>query len=107
MNHASIRTRLTLVFPFVIGCLLLPAQAAKPSVAQSELTIIDKPSAGARRIEKQPRPWLDPDGKPLPFKSTEEVLEFLQTAKVIKNKKIKEGITHPRRLLLEKDGLRR
>lgn len=52
-----------------------------------------------------PRVWIGPDGKPLPFTSEEEVLDFLRTAKVIKMKEISQGITHPRQVLLEKNGI--
>jgi hypothetical protein len=50
-----------------------------------------KATAGARRVEKEPRSWQDPDGRPLPFKSLDEGLEFLKTAKVIERKRIAEG----------------
>jgi hypothetical protein len=50
--------------------------------------------------------WTDPDGKPLPFKSDKELLEFLRTAEVKKEKELSTGITHPLKLLLEKDGVR-
>ncbi len=50
--------------------------------------------------------WLDPEGKPLPFTSDEEVMEFLRTARVIRFRKIPLGITQPRKALLEKDGVR-
>jgi hypothetical protein len=49
--------------------------------------------------------WLDADGKPLPFKTDEEVMEFLRTAKIVKMKDIPMGVAHPRKALLEKDGL--
>jgi hypothetical protein len=50
--------------------------------------------------------WTGPDGKPLPFKTDEEVLEFLRTAKVVSVRDIGQGITRPRRVLLEKEGVR-
>ncbi len=50
--------------------------------------------------------WTDPDGKPLPFKTDEELLEFLRTAEVKKEKELSTGITRPLKLLLEKDGVR-
>ena len=51
-------------------------------------------------------PWLDPDSRPLPFKTDEEVLEFLRAADVIEIDQLGTGITKPRRLVLDKDGLR-
>ncbi len=50
--------------------------------------------------------WLDPEGKPLPFTSDEEVMEFLRTARLIRFTEIPEGVTQPRKALLEKDGVR-
>ena len=50
--------------------------------------------------------WLDPEGKPLPFTSDEEVMEFLRTARLIRFREIPVGVTQPRRALLEKDGVR-
>ncbi len=50
--------------------------------------------------------WLDPEGKPLPFTSDEEVMEFLRTARMVRLSKIPEGVTQPRKALLEKDGVR-
>jgi hypothetical protein len=52
------------------------------------------------------RTWKGPDGQPLPFKSDEELLDFLKNAKVIEIKGIPEGITAPQKVLLEKDGVR-
>ena len=50
--------------------------------------------------------WTDPDGKPLPFRSEEELLEFLRTADVKSEKVLSGGVTFPTRLLLEKNGIR-
>ncbi|HUV14884.1 MAG TPA: hypothetical protein VMY18_14670 [Acidobacteriota bacterium] len=50
--------------------------------------------------------WVDPEGNPLPFETPEEIEAFLQTARVVEMKKIPVGITKPRKMLLEKDGLR-
>lgn len=51
--------------------------------------------------------WVDPDGKPLPFQSEDQILEFLKTADVVSEKTITSGgITMPQKLLLEKDGVR-
>ena len=52
------------------------------------------------------RPWIGPDGQPLPFRSDAEVLEFLRTAEVVSEKEISSGVTVPRKVLLEKDGIR-
>jgi hypothetical protein len=57
------------------------------------------PPAAAARV------WLGPNGQPLPFKTDEEVIDFLSTAKVVKMKDIPTGVAHPRKVLLEKDGI--
>jgi len=50
--------------------------------------------------------FLDVDGKPLPFQSDEEIEEYLRTASVESQEKIPVGVTRPRRVLLDRDGLR-
>ena len=50
--------------------------------------------------------WKDPDGKPLPFQSDEEILEFLRTARIESVTDIELGVTNPRRVVLAKDGVR-
>ncbi|MFQ5742039.1 MAG: hypothetical protein ACE5HV_00460 [Acidobacteriota bacterium] len=52
------------------------------------------------------RVLLGADGEPLPFQSNEEVEEFLRTAAVVEVKDIPQGVTDPRKVLLEKDGVR-
>lgn len=61
-----------------------------------------RPAASASRT----RVFLDAEGKPLPFANDEELLEFLREAKVVDVKDIGEGITRPRRLTLERNGVR-
>lgn len=62
--------------------------------------------APAATAPKQKRPWLDVDGKPLPFQSDEEIKQFLAAAKVVKMEGIERGVNRPRKALLEKDGVR-
>jgi hypothetical protein len=50
--------------------------------------------------------WLGPDGRPLPFASDDELLDFLRTAEVVESEDIPVGITKPLKLVLEKDGVR-
>lgn len=61
-----------------------------------------RPAASAPRT----RVFLGPDGKPLPFANDDELLEFLREAKVVDVTALSEGITRPRRLTLERDGVR-
>ena len=51
--------------------------------------------------------WTDPDGKPLPFKSEDELLVFLRD----RRRQVGEAASaaasrHPTKILLEKDGIR-
>lgn len=62
-------------------------------------------SAGSALPELPPRTWLGPDGEPLPFRTHDEILDFLSTAEVVSMDDIPEGITRPQRVLLEKDGV--
>ncbi|MGH9795453.1 MAG: metallophosphoesterase [Candidatus Acidiferrales bacterium] len=51
-------------------------------------------------------PWMGPEGQPLPFKSASDAEEFLRTAKVVSARDVGSGITRPKKVLLEKDGVR-
>lgn len=50
--------------------------------------------------------FMGPDGKPLPFTSHVQALEFLRTAEVVSSKKFKDGINTNQKLMLQKDGVR-
>jgi hypothetical protein len=50
--------------------------------------------------------FVDPDGKPLPFQSNEEVEAFLRTAEIVSSERLGAGLNNPLRVLLEKDGIR-
>ena len=49
--------------------------------------------------------WLDPDGNPLPFQTDEALKEFLRKAKIRRVREIGTGVTQPKIVLLEKDGI--
>jgi len=48
----------------------------------------------------------DAEGQPLPLKSYEEIVHFLNTAQVVSSEQIGQGVTGARKVLLEKEGLR-
>lgn len=50
--------------------------------------------------------WPGPDGQPLPFNSVVDLEDFLQTAKIVEFKRTQSGITRPRKVTLERDGVR-
>jgi len=72
--------------------------------------LAQEPSQASAASEEPPaKPytiWLDPDGRPLPFKNDEEVMEFLRTAKPVSKKVVKTGVNAIKKVLLEKDGIR-
>jgi hypothetical protein len=53
-----------------------------------------------------PTHWKGPDGEALPFENNEAIREFLRTAEVVDVEEIPDGVTDPKKVLLEKDGLR-
>ena len=50
--------------------------------------------------------WIGPDGQPLPFRGPEDLEDFLRTAEVISAQTIDQGVNRPRKVLLERDGVR-
>lgn len=82
----------------LLGGLCVGAGAEQPP--PTPVGAVETPAEAAHR-------WTDPDGKPLPFESEEQLLEFLKTADVASDKTITSGgITMPHKLLIEKDGVR-
>jgi len=61
---------------------------------------------GTEAPQSAQREWLGADGEALPFRTDEEILEFLKTAELMDMDKIPVGVTAPRKALLEKDGIR-
>ena len=54
--------------------------------------------------EESPR-WIGPEGEFLPFVNDEEVVRFLEKAKIVKKRELSSGTTKPWKVLLEKDGV--
>ncbi|MGE5413075.1 MAG: hypothetical protein ACM3NW_02795 [Syntrophomonadaceae bacterium] len=77
---------------------LAPAPAPEPAPTPAATAATPESYAATRR-------WTDPQGKPLPFKSEEEMLDFLRNAKVVSESRLGGGINFPRKCLLEKDGV--
>lgn len=51
--------------------------------------------------------WFDPDGKPLPFTTDEEVLDYLSSADIVWKEKLTAGTNKKKRkVLLERNGVR-
>lgn len=63
-------------------------------------------TAAAYRPDGAGVPWKGPAGEALPFRDDAEVIEFMRTASVVSIKEIGSGITKPKKVLLEKDGVR-
>ncbi len=66
------------------------------------LAALSQPAAS----EPFTRSWLDAEGRPLPFENADQVVEFLASASVVDSKTLSTGITKPRKLTLERDGVR-
>jgi len=75
------------------------------SIGSSHLLAFQAEPTSSSNLMASSHRWIGPDGKPLPFKSDVEVLDFLRTAEVLKLEKIPEGVTKPRKVYLEKDGI--
>jgi hypothetical protein len=65
-----------------------------------------QPAPAGSSVEPWSYEYLDPDGEPLPFSADDELLEFLRSAEVVSSRPIGRGITNPKRLLLDRDGVR-
>jgi len=80
--------------------LLVAAAFALVGAAAPLARAADPPPAPAWRT------FVDVDGKPLPFKTDAELLEFLKTAEPVSETHLSGGINFPRKVVLVKDGLK-
>jgi hypothetical protein len=80
--------------------LLIAAAVVFAGRTAPALRAADPPPAPAWRT------FVDVDGKPLPFKTDAELLEFLRTAEPTSETHLSGGINFPRKVVLEKDGLK-
>lgn len=95
MGSVGCATARGAVLPWVLSVLVCGMLAPSAVFAQS--------AVGA---ESPTRVWIGPDGDPLPFRSQDEVLEFLRTAEVKDRKPAPEGINRPQVLMLERNGVK-
>jgi hypothetical protein len=95
--------RLHLPGPALIAALLLTGAASVAHAEQPPPTPVGESLSPADAAHR----WIDKDGKPMPFENEDQILEFLKTADVVSDKTITSGgITMPRKLLIEKNGVR-
>jgi hypothetical protein len=83
----------------VFSALYPERRVALWSAEAGDLTAEGEPVAGAVV-------WKDVDGNSLPFASSEDVEGFLLSATVVSSKDIPLGVTKPKQLVLERDGVR-
>lgn len=89
--------------------MLIAAGMALAGALTAQEPAAPPPAATGQTRAATPAPafrWTDPDGKPLPFRSEDELLVFLRTADVKSQKHLSGGVTFPTKVLLEKDGVR-
>ena len=56
--------------------------------------------------EPLPVDWSGAEGETLPFQTEEELVDFLETAPIIKSKRLSSGINRALKVTLERDGVR-
>lgn len=78
---------------------ILVIQALVPGVS-------DRLGSIAYAARQDPLAWKGPDGQEARFGTLEDLREFMQTARILQTEPVGVGVTQPRKLLLEKDGIR-
>ena len=99
LGYFSLRRACLVASWVALAILLLLALAGFASAAEAQAAGSEDGPASLGRV------WLGPDGNPLPFKTDEEVMEFMRTAKVVSVREIGEGVTRPEVVMLEKEGI--
>lgn len=93
-NHAGTRAR------------RLAVPAIYRAGSHGRLRLAADSGADDTRAKVPARVWRDPDLEPLPFETAQQVEDFLSSAKIVSQEEIPKGITKPKKILLEKDGVR-
>ena len=88
--------------PPVLSLIVTLALAASSLDAKTVTTKFNE----ATNLFTDTRVWIGSEGEPLPFEKDEEILDFLRTARVVEMEGIPTGVTRPRKVLLEKEGVR-
>ena len=68
-------------------------------------TVAYPPQEGEAPASMHKRVWRDPLGNQLPFETREELEQFLATAEVVSQQNIPKGVTKPKKILLEQNGI--
>lgn len=117
-HHAGFRTPTALLLYFLVlqfhGCTHVAqtdpaaAEAQTPVSHGADAAVPAKPEGDPKQSQADAlqRAWMGPDGAPLPFSGDDEIVGFLRTARVLDESRIPTGVTKPKKLLLEKDGVR-
>lgn len=79
------------------------SQSTKP---QPRPAAEEKASSASRLCPRPPRMWLGEDGTPLPIQDEKAILDFLENATIVSWKEVGAGINNPKKVVLEKDGIR-
>ncbi len=83
-----------------------PAQAAQPATPQPAPPHSSaEPAAHTGNTPRPAHVWVGAESKPLPFQTDEQIMEFLNTAKIVSKKTVGVGITSIEKFALEKDGI--
>ena len=80
---------------------------SRDSIAMVAARISSNPLSGLEILEPTPPSlsWQGPTDESLPFRSNEEVEEFLRTAEIVSRERVGAGLNNPYKVLLEKDGI--
>jgi hypothetical protein len=90
-----------------------PGIEATPPGARFQDTLAETPASTAElnlpaalSPTEAKGPWVGPDGEVLAFRTGDEVAAFLRSARIVSMSDIPVGVTSPRKLLLERGGVR-
>jgi hypothetical protein len=81
-----------------------PRTAPEPEPApEPELELV--PDSEDEPETRAPAPWIGPDGEPVPIGSEKELLDLLRHGEVLSIAEVGVGVTSPKKLLIERDGV--
>jgi hypothetical protein len=90
------------------GNALLPAVSRRPAPdgVLSILADLARAAPAPQHVGQDGYAWPGPDGTPLPFKTHGEIRDYLLNAEVVEVEDIPTGVTRPKKVTLERNGVR-
>lgn len=89
-----------------LAAMALAALSTLAHLGEAQSSSVQESEAASSTPSSFNRVWLGADGRPVPFRSHREILDFLAKGEVVSSQTVSTGITKPRKVLLRRGEIR-